>query len=164
MDDLLFDKKDIFSWANCEEAKQYIGKKGYFADAFSKNIEDWKQSTLIAIDDYSNTDMIFKSNITGHGLFLPIDKVKNPEKKWRAFENCNEFLQKTKITVGTVIHVEISPNLLDWRSRYHVALLGYTTDSLIFPAPLNELSFQTLFNEVQLIEDDGTLKPFGVEE
>ena len=84
--------------------------------------------------------------------------------KYRPFNNCDEFLQKTKIAVGTVIYIEISPKLLCWRSRYHLALLGYTTDTLIFPAPLNELSFQTLFNEVQLIEDDGTLKPFGVEE
>jgi hypothetical protein len=28
----LFDKKDIFSWANCEEAKKYIGEEGYFCD------------------------------------------------------------------------------------------------------------------------------------
>ena len=85
-------------------------------------------------------------------------------KKWRPFKDIDEFLQKTKIAVGTVIHVEISPNLLDCRDRYHLALLGYTTNTLIFPSPLNEISFQKLFDEVQLIEDDGTLQPFGIEE
>ncbi|MDY6261232.1 MAG: hypothetical protein SPL31_03820 [Succinivibrio sp.] len=100
--------------------------------------------------------------------------------KCRPFMNSDEFLQRTKITVGTVIHIEISPKLLGWRGRYnlaflnttdtcwrsrfHLALLGYTTDTLIFPSPLNEISFQTLFNEVQLVEEDETLQPFGIEE
>ena len=29
-----FDKKDVYSWSNCEEAKTYIGKTGYFNNDF----------------------------------------------------------------------------------------------------------------------------------
>ncbi len=34
-----FDRKDIFSWSNAEDAKKYIGKSGYFAD----NVNDLKE-------------------------------------------------------------------------------------------------------------------------
>ena len=27
----LFDKKDVYSWSNAEEAKEYLGKDCYFA-------------------------------------------------------------------------------------------------------------------------------------
>lgn len=162
-----FDRKDIFTIANVEDARKYVGKLGYPSNSLNKLktlINNFAPYSLDKIDLDNDKPFFYRDDCFLY--FIPADKVKEVEthKKWRPFKNIDEFLQKTKIAVGTVIHVEVSPKLLDWRDRYHLALLGYTADSLIFPSPLNEISFQTLFNEVQLIENDGTLQPFGIEE
>lgn len=162
-----FDKKDVFDCTNAEKAKEYIGKLGYPSNSLNKLktlINNFAPYSLDKIDLDNDKPFFYRDDC--FLFFLPAEKVKEVEnhKKGRPFKNCDEFLQRTKITVGTVIHIEISPKLLGWRSRFHLALLGYTTDTLIFPSPLNEISFQTLFNEVQLVEEDETLQPFGIEE
>ncbi len=165
-----FNREDIISWSNSESAKKYVETEGYFGDSYQELITKVKNnttSTLWNVFGANDVNDIFEDlHDVRYGLFLPTDKVKDSEKskKYRPFNDIDEFLQRTKITVGTVIHVEISPKLVEWRSCYHLALLGYTTDTLIFPSPLNEISFQKLFIGVQLIEEDGTLQPFGVEE
>lgn len=157
-----FDRKDIFTIATAKDAKEYVGKLGYPSNSLSKLktlVNNFAPYSLDRIDLDNDKPFFYRDDCFLY--FLPADKVIE-DKKWRPFKNIDEFLQKTKISIGTVIHVEISPDILEWRSRYHLALLGYTTDSLIFPSPLNEISFQKLFNGVQLIEDDGTLQPFGM--
>ena len=42
----LFDKKDIFSWSNCEEAKKYIGEEGYFRDDYQEDLACWSKGLL----------------------------------------------------------------------------------------------------------------------
>lgn len=104
-----FDIKDVFSWSNAEDAKQYIGKQGYFAD----NLNDLQEcvsnnnfKTLFSLDLDPETDVDSIFSITEsdyyYALFLPADKVKEvEEKKWRAFtleEFCNRFSIGTKIS------------------------------------------------------------------
>ena len=32
------EKKDVYSWSNCEEAELYLDKKGYFSDSYFDDI------------------------------------------------------------------------------------------------------------------------------
>ena len=92
-----FDKKDIFSLLNAEDAKPYIGKFGYMADnvqTLRKNVEENKRFKLHDIeDDYILPFKVCIKNdeIFGFGLFLPADKVREEPKKWRPYKSLNEF-------------------------------------------------------------------------
>lgn len=92
-----FDKKDVFSWANCEEVNQYLYKEGYFAESISileTEIEQQHTSRLIGVD-ITEVCCFHAKNKGNYSLFLPIDRVKKPEKKWRAFtfEEFDSFFQ-----------------------------------------------------------------------
>ena len=105
-----FDIKDVFSWSNAEEAKQYIGEKGYFAD----NLNDLQEcvsnnnfQTLFSLDLDPETDVDSIFSITEidykYALFIPAEKVKEvEEKKYRPFETIEEFI-KTIGDIGTII-------------------------------------------------------------
>ena len=99
-----FDRKDVFSWSNCEEAKQYTNKAGYFADVYSDNLDDWYKDILISIDKNRAIDAVFESVNNLRGLFLPADKVKE-EKKYRPFKHYLEFTEVTHKKVGDVIEI-----------------------------------------------------------
>lgn len=106
-----FDIKDVFSWSNAEDAKQYIGKVGYFAD----NVDDLQEcvnndnfQTLFSInlDPKIDVDSIFSITEMDYeyALFIPADKVieVETEKKYRPFETIEEFV-KTIGDIGTII-------------------------------------------------------------
>ena len=38
-----FDKKDVFNITNAEDANEYVGKEGYFADCLYKDLNMWKK-------------------------------------------------------------------------------------------------------------------------
>jgi hypothetical protein len=105
MDDLLFNKKDVFSWSNCEEAKKYIGKEGYFVNSFyllERDIVQQYTSRLVGVD--TTEVCCFKTKDCGdYFLFLPIDKVKKPEKKWRAFRTVQEINTYLQLYIGAVL-------------------------------------------------------------
>lgn len=77
-----FDKKDVFSWSNSEEAKTYIGKTGYFSNDFEsmKRAIELGGTTVLSIVD-TNSIWCFKGLGVSlcFGLFLPVDKVKEVE-------------------------------------------------------------------------------------
>ena len=77
-----FDKKDVYSWSNCEEARQYIGEEGYFCDTFHESLAAWYRGMLQDVDQSMPVDCIFEDEENEvFGLFLPADKVKKLKKK-----------------------------------------------------------------------------------
>ena len=94
-----FDKKDVFNITNAEDANEYVGKEGYFADCLYKDLNMWKKGILDEIVKDATSFPFVKLN-TQDGisitvrLFLPADKVKDVEepKKWRAFRTFEEFI------------------------------------------------------------------------
>lgn len=77
-----------------EEAKQFIGKEGYFAEClaeFAAIVLYMKRAMLTAIDEESQ--QCFRDAADGDywDYFLPVEWVQEPEKKCRPFTN-EEFL------------------------------------------------------------------------
>lgn len=161
-----FDIKDVFSWSNAEDAKQYIGKEGYFSNNFSAlkiKVRNCDELTMLKnIDSYGiccfNTD----ENFEGFGLFLPADKIKEIEepKKYRPFKSTDEFLKFYK--VGQVVHLKNKNNNLEQLTSivsvfincYCCVCLGINNGAL---------PFEDLFKKYE-IEINGKWQPFGVEE
>ena len=83
-----FDKKDVYSWSNCEEARQYIGEEGYFCDTFHESLAAWYKGMLQDVDPSMPVDCVFEDEENEvFGLFLPADKVKKLKKKNKNFKN-----------------------------------------------------------------------------
>ena len=105
-----FDKKDVYSWSNAEDAKQYIGKYCYFADSLRCLKYGVNKDINYLLKEVFNNE---KDQVQGvfcdvdgdfWGLCLPADKVKEveTEKKYRPFETIEEFV-KTIGDIGTII-------------------------------------------------------------
>lgn len=81
-----FDKKDVYSWSNAEEAKEYLGKDCYFAHSVGVLSEHIKTGVMGNLKDIfnSNHDAVscaFGDGTSTWGLCLPADKVKEVEEK-----------------------------------------------------------------------------------
>ncbi|MDY6246012.1 MAG: hypothetical protein SPL83_02070 [Succinivibrio sp.] len=125
----LFNTKDLLTVATADQA--VVGTKGFFGDNLSNLIVKVKQGKVETLTDVTpDVAYCFESNDDLHYVFfLPIDKVEKPyralesreksfnlflpadkvkeveenEKKWRAFEDFNEFKIWTGKSVGSVI-------------------------------------------------------------
>ena len=76
----LFDKKDVYSWSNLEDAKKYIGEEGYFCDTYHESLPAWYKGILQDVDQDMPVDCIFEEEENEvFGLFLPANKIKQSE-------------------------------------------------------------------------------------
>lgn len=71
-----FDKKDLYSWSNCEDARSYIGSLGLF----SNSLEDLSSGTqnileLSSIDVSSATCFKSEGSTVSYAFFVPWSKV-----------------------------------------------------------------------------------------
>ena len=71
-----FDKKDLYSWSNCEDARNYIGRLGLF----SNSLEDLSLGTqnifkLSSIDAGSATCFKPEGSTVSYAFFVPRSKV-----------------------------------------------------------------------------------------
>ena len=167
----LFNKEDIFTIVNAEEAKQYIGKEGYFASNLAelkKNINSDSHILSDILDDNASarfmyvdkcTDMVFE-------LFLPADKVKQTEKKWRPFRYMDEFsyhifMVKNFHSILHTIKVEDKQTSI----RYELNIIGEFEKGLVLPI-YGALTFQELFERLKIYNENHQIgwQPFGVEE
>lgn len=159
----LFDKKDVISWANCEEARQYIGEEGYFRDDYQEDLACWSQGLLQEIDPSLPVDCTFEDEENNlHGLFLPADKVKQPEpaKKWRPFRDCAEFMRTVRCGLGDRLTIrrkglQIVRSVLVLELAQGLGTLGLGTH--IF-------CYRELFDDYEWQDKEGNWQPFGVEE
>lgn len=89
----LFDKKDIFTWANAEKAKEFIGKECYFADDFDELDAEIKKNITYNLADVNVSSIwSFKTNIVGScAICLLADKVIKEEPKYRPFKDLSEL-------------------------------------------------------------------------
>lgn len=166
----LFNKKDVISWSNCEEAKKYIGQEGYFGDSLESLEAQIRRQNLLKLGriDASNAicfhtlerDELDFDTGSDECLFLPADKVKEvEEKKYRAFKDFNEFKYWTGKRVGSVI-------------VYRDKLTNDEIEAVITRSKLYEnfveigaveYTFKELFEQWEWLSDGNEWHLFGVE-
>lgn len=121
----LFDKKDIFTWANAKKAKEFIGKKCYFADDFDELDSEIKKNITYNLADVNVSSIwSFKTNIVGsYAICLLADKVIKEIKvnyRYRPFRTVaevDELLAKDSVRhycfVGSDLYLryKVQPNI-----------------------------------------------------
>lgn len=162
----LFDKKDVFSWSNCEEARQYIGEEGYFCDTYHENLAAWHKGLLQDVDQSMTVECIFEDEENEvFGLFLPADKVKPPQPKiFRPYTDLNEFQNN----VGGLSETVLFRSKNDKEHMYKALIVGFDFYTRIVCLSYYKYSLKELFDRFEWFNCresvDGEWQPFGVEE
>ena len=169
-----FDKKDVYSWSNCEEARQYIGKFGYFSDCCFDDLNDWSHGELTQIYPFNDIDEIFSFNDRSsfddrykYGLFLPAEKVRETKSiELRPFKDCAELCQHVRVT-GEDLYAGLTLNI---RNKENKIVRQVLVTEINYGKPFIALGI-CLFDLENLFrgyewqdEDTGDWRPFGVEE
>ena len=178
-----FDIEDVFGFDDTEQAKAYIGKKGYYADHIEK-LDDY-------IENKSHIDTLYTINksrdiyrfMVGcsydycgyYTFFLPLEKVKKTEptetkvtyryRPFRTVAEVDELLVKDNVKhycyVGSDLYLryKVYPNITK-----HIEITNLEVDT-----NTNELRFINGFTLRHLAENydikiAGCWLPFGVEE
>lgn len=80
---------DILTCFDIEEAKQFIGQKGYFTDYF--NLFDYVATLKYGVlEKVFDSDCSFKCDCWWR-FFIPESRLKTKIKKYRPFTNIKEF-------------------------------------------------------------------------
>ena len=170
-----FDKKDVFSISNAEDAIQYIGQECYFEDSYAglqycidNNIRGFLKCVRVGDDDTA-ADCIFLADCAinlmddrcfrSFGLCLPCEVVKKEEPKYRAFKSVEEF-KSVVGEIGSVIHFKPK----NCNANYCVIFSGileteFGKTNVLIGAMVHD--FAELFEDYALIKDDKEV-PFGI--
>lgn len=110
--DLSFDKKDVISVLNVDNAKEYIGQEGYFGNTLfclqeainrkfiQRLVSVHNELSEPFVTEYSDTGEVCEENSS---LFLPEDKVKQKEKKCVACKSIGFLLTVINKKVGDAL-------------------------------------------------------------
>ena len=164
-----FDKKDVFTCVNAEDAKNYIGEEGYLSDTLINLQNRVDNSSLETLDSINELQPYpFSANGLASLLFLPANKVKEIEepKKWRPFGNMDEFTKciLNSLNVSPIHHIiEIEDTFT--AKQCTIQILGKFKNGLILPI-YGAQTFEQLFNRFKIFNDYHEIgwQPFGVEE
>lgn len=172
-----FNEEDLITWSNREKANTY--ENYYFANSISsmqKQINNDKFiHMLIEIND-ERVQLPFRTDErVSYACILPLDAVKETEKKYRPCESLREFYRVVMNEIPTLNMVEddiiydLMDSIIHIRNtksgiEFHLNINGISTDLdgtrnvLIGNA---YLSFKDLFDNSE-IEINGKWLPFGV--
>lgn len=161
-----FDKKDVFTCVNADEAKQYINQAGYFANQLKDFLTEFSAGTIVLTDVQEDEYRPFVSD--GHGsalYFLPANKVKEvEEKKYRPFRTTEEFSEVTGKRIGSILKFKCGGlDVLYYTSLYtgfHILENG----DIYIELGAGSYSLEQLYNYYEWLDEHGEWQPFGVEE
>ena len=151
-------KKPLFC-LDTEEAKQFIGKEGYFTNHLGvfAHIRRIEKYMLTAIDEKAQS--CFK-DVDGvrWDWFLPTEWVKpeEPEKKYREYKDLGEFFDVTGLEIGDLIKLKFPGN-----NVAELLIVGSCDNGLFIG--IYKYTFKQLFEMVE-ISISGEWQPFGIEE
>ena len=139
-----------------EEAKAFIGKECYFTN----NLREYADLTTVTAKRILGNveDHFYAEQYSGmYAYCLPCDWV-TEEKKYRPYtieEFCNEGFE-----------IVVFRDKDDQSLEYHVRYNGYRRCDNVYKVILGNISYtlNDLFEDFEYLDDDGTWKPFGVEE
>lgn len=162
LDKRIIEGKKPLDCFDTEIAKEFIGKKGYFADnnyAFIDITSDDYPicyATLTSVDEFHR--IAFYDNFdVRHYYFLPEEWVKEPEKKYRPY-TLNEWIGQYEI--GDIIHYRSKS---DGTELLHMYLgTRHRPESVKITLGDSSYSLECLFEDYE-IEVNGEWIPFGVE-
>ena len=154
-----------------KEAEKFEGKEGYFSDyprAFADGEASIDQCTtkgILKLDECSdNYPYINKTTCLNYPYFLPVEWVKEPEKKYRPF-TLAEWIDQHEI--GEVIHYRNKSEGIEFRLMYmgYAHGIGKNIKDVGVGAVTLGLASYTLdyFFDYYEIEMNGEWKPFGIE-
>lgn len=165
LDSRILDGKRPLDCFDTEQAKQFIGKNGYFNDHISgfADISDLKEDVLREIIPDDPDYEVYKASCTRWQHFLPVEWVK-PEKKYRTFTGI-EFAEKFDLWIGHVIRIRDRPENAGQEYEYKIMFVGYRWYKGLFEVFINGcwIDLLTLFELYEYMEDNAWHK-FGVEE
>lgn len=158
---------DILTCVDIEEAKQFIGQKGYFADVIDlfDNLEDRQYGALACADDCDSPFRVHGENYFWR-YFLPESRLKPEKKKYRPY-TLKEFFEKYK--VGSAITIRIKNNdLVQWKlliTGHRIETLKDGTYYKTVYIGNSSYTLQELFDDYEIRNPDtDTFIPFGVKE
>lgn len=154
---------DIFTCINMEKAKQFIGKRGYFADCMI-SFEDLSQRELYTLDRIDDDEIPFVSSNVHWRYFLPVDNLKPAEKKYRPY-TLEEFLNEGFEVLNEGLEIVVFREKGNPSMEYHVRYNGYRKCDNVYKVILGNISymFSDLFEDFERFYN-GRWYPFGVKE
>lgn len=159
-----FDRNDVFSILNAKDARQYLGKMGYFACTLRVLQSQVEQNNLLSLDDVNlRIDFPFITNSGGcyesYLFFLPADKVREvKEMEYRPFKNQDEIRKyfNRATTLGCPLHLEHKRTA----EKFTLMVTGFFDNGLVLPL-YGALTWEQLF-DMFILYRDGKQQPFGV--
>lgn len=171
LDSRIKEGKRPLTCIDVEQAEEFVGKLCLFSDNYRnyKDIQEYSENpqyigTLAPQDNFNLREYPFKNENDGgsYRLVLPLDWVKEPEKKWRAY-TIAEFQEA--FTVGKAVRFRRK----DEPTKEHLLVFGgyYTLRdgrvSILFGIHLYTL--EELFEQYEWQEFyTDEYRPFGIEE
>lgn len=166
LDSRILEGKKPLDCFDVEEAKQFIGKKGYFCDHRSgfKNISDLVEDVLRDITPDDNYCEVYKTNCTSWEYFLPEEWIKEPEekpeKKYRPYTK-HEFLNKFEC--GKPINIRRKDDYINFfietMPSVKIDNLSDDVHVRLFEGIFN---LKRLFDEFEWQDSNGNWHPFGI--
>jgi len=169
LDERILPGKRPLGCLDTEEAREFIGKEGYFTDVLAAftNMSRNKTSVLTAIDEKAQSCFKNDSGRIKWDFFLPAEWVKpeEPENKWRPF-TLDEFVKRFDLEVGTRVFLIRSKRTPENQKRLLLTGIIQDKDPGLCGIGLGPYFFKFselfIFHEVKFGENDW--QPFGVEE
>lgn len=156
LDKRIKDTGSILTCFSIEAAKEYLGQKGYFTNTIDdyQNLE--KFTDFRTLSEVCDDETPFGTGQLCYQFFLPAEFVRPAEKKWRQF-TLSEFLAKFPLLSPVTFRRKKSEIPATF------CFVGYTANGAVILGS-DWCSFDILFADYELKDEDGNWTPFGVEE
>lgn len=167
LDSRIIDGKKPLTCFDSDEAKQFIGKKGFFTDELNQFRDLNNVQETILKNVWPNESYCFIASVTGHKYFLPSEWVDigEPEKKWRPY-TLDDFVKRFDSEVGTRVFLMRSKTTPENQRR--LLLTGILQDENLGGCGVClggfYFTFSNLFDMFDVRFGKEDWQPFGVED
>ena len=163
LDERINKLSDILTCTDIEEAKQFIGQKGYFADVIDlfENLKERQYGTLACAEDHDLPFRVRDGNCFWR-YFIPESRLKPEEKKYVQFQTTHD-LGDANLHLGNIINF-VNTKFLDVVHRAVINEVTYddnTKELIDITLGNTTYSFESLFNDYQFLDSNGKWIPFG---
>lgn len=164
LDERIEKLSDILTCVDIEEAKQFIGQKGYFSDCI-RNFDDLSVKTADVLSGVYDHDMAFIAEDDTHWrYFIPECRLKPKEKKYRPY-TLEEFLNEGFEVLNEGFEIIVFREKSNPSMEYHVRYNGYKKYDNVYNVILGNMGYtlSDLFEDFERFYN-GRWFPFGVKE